>query len=130
MQELNIILVSKHRESLEKLAEALAQKEALTISVVESADQVFTEIASGRIDVVIAGDEVRGMSGLECVREVVRRNPFINCALVSQLYADEFHEATEGLGVFMQLPWSPGKEEAETIFSHLTKIYQLVSGQS
>ena len=130
MHKLTIILASKDGHSLENLAEALAEIEALTVSVAESAAQVFAEIGSGRVDVVIADGEIGDMSGLACIREVVRRNPFINCALVSQLYAEEFHEATEGLGIFMQLPWSPGKAEAEKIYAHLAKIYQLVPEQS
>ena len=129
MRELNILVAGSGGNSLANLAEALAEIEALSVSVVESATQVFAEIGTGRTDVVIVDEEVEGMSGLECIREVVRRNPFINCALVSQLYPDEFHKATEGLGVFLLLPWSPGKEEAEKIYSHLVKIYQLVPGQ-
>ena len=128
LRELNILLAGSGGNSLANLAETLAEIEALNVSVVASAAQVFAEIETGRTDVVIIDDEVEGMSGLECIREVVRRNPFINCALVSQLYPDEFHKATEGLGVFMQLPWFPGKEEAEKIYSHLAKIYQPVPG--
>jgi two-component SAPR family response regulator len=65
-----------------------------------------------RPQVIVIGEELSGESSLEFVKELVRRDPFINCALVSSLSPGNFHEKTEGLGVFMQLPAHPGAEEA------------------
>ena len=80
-----------------------------------------------RLRNALAADEVPGSTGLQVLRELVKRNPFVNCALVSSLYPAEFHEATEGLGVFMQLPLNPGAGSAREITAHLEKIYQIDS---
>ena len=46
----------------------------------------------------------------------------INCAVVSTLSSADFHEASEGLGILMQLPAEPGKKEADQLLEHLKKI--------
>ena len=46
--------------------------------------------------------------------------------MVSTLPAEEFHEVTEGLGVFMQLPVNPGAEEAAKMMQLLESINVLM----
>jgi hypothetical protein len=84
--------------------------------------EIYEAVAAGEVDGVIVDEEVEGGTGLDFIREFTPQNPFINCALVSSLYPDEFHEATEGYGVFMQIPPHPGREEAEQIGAHLARI--------
>ena len=59
---------------------------------------------------VVVGEELTDMRPVELVANLVRIRPTINCAMVSALGHDEFHEATEGLGVLMQLPPNPAAE--------------------
>ncbi len=120
-------MISSNPDSLHVLEQSLAEHERFTVARAESPDQVFSAVENDQVDVVIADDQVLGTSGLEFLRQLVKRNPFVNCALVSSLYPDEFHEATEGLGVFMQLPLSPGSQTAADICTHLEKIYRLDS---
>jgi hypothetical protein len=46
----------------------------------------------------------------------------INCAAISSLSHKDFHEASEGLGVLMQLPESPGRDDAAKLLEHLKTI--------
>lgn len=79
-----------------------------------------------RIDLVIVDEQLDDMDGIALVKQVVKINPLVNTALVSSLAADEFHEATEGLGVLMQLPSHPLESDAEALLAVLTKIGALM----
>lgn len=127
MNCLKVILVSSSPDSLKILEQSLGDNERFAVARQESPEALFSAIENDQVDVVIADDQVVGTTGLEFLRELVKRNPFINCALVSPLYPDEFHEATEGLGVFMQLPLNPGSQTAMDISTHLEKIYRFDS---
>lgn len=39
-------------------------------------------------------------------------NAMVNTAVVSPLSDEEFHEASEGLGILVRLPLEPGADEA------------------
>jgi len=52
----------------------------------------------------------------------------INCACVSPLPPEDFHETSEGLGVLMQLPVNPGKFEAEDLLKRLKNLKDLKAG--
>ncbi len=62
------------------------------------------------------------MTGLEFIKTVITQKPMVNCAAVSSLLPDDFHEASEGFGILMQLPPRPGGEHAEELLGHLKKI--------
>lgn len=79
------------------------------------------------VEVVIADEQLNGMSGIEFLQELVQVNPLINTAVVSSLLPEAFHEATEGLGVLMQLPPRPDSSHAEELFGTLARINQLLT---
>jgi DNA-binding NtrC family response regulator len=122
MKNLNLLLISKNKQRFSDLEQALAAHGQHRVRCCSKPEEVYQAIAAGKIDGVIVDEEVEGGTGLDFIRELTPRNPFVNCALVSSLYVDEFHEATEGYGVFMQIPPHPGLREAEKIGTHLSKI--------
>lgn len=124
MDKLNVILASKG-ETLFSAASVLTDDNRLNIIIVDSAEKALQVIKDTKIDVVAASEELQDMTGLQFISSVVAENPFINCALVSSLSPGDFHEATEGLGIFMQLPVNPGADSAKQMLSLLDKIYQL-----
>jgi hypothetical protein len=65
------------------------------------------------------------MTGLELIEKVISKNPMVNCAVVSRLAPDDFHRASEGLGILAQLPVRPGPKEAERLLGQLNKILNL-----
>ena len=71
---------------------------------------------------MIVDEQLDDMSGFAFVNQAVKVNPLVNTALVSALAADEFHEATEGLGILMQLPIQPRRKDAEALLAVLEKI--------
>ena len=49
----------------------------------------------------------------------------VNCAAVSSLLPDDFHQVSEGLGILMKLPAKPGPEYAKELLEHLKNILDL-----
>jgi predicted Fe-Mo cluster-binding NifX family protein len=73
-------------------------------------------------DLIVVDEDLGDMSGLTFVERLVAVNPMINCALVSSLSEKEYHEASEGLGVLMQLPTGPVRSDAKRLMDHLNQI--------
>ena len=122
---LHILLAGKEPDSFAEFNQELGKDQRLEVFQVDSAEQSRRIIRDDSIDVVVVAEELRDQNGLQFVRETVADNPFINCALVSPLYPREFHEQTEGLGLFMQLPISPDAAAAKKMLALLEKLNQL-----
>ncbi len=103
----------------------LKSNKRLTLTMVDSMEEGVRKLKEEQYDVVFAAEDLADTTGLEFISRIVEINPFINTALVSSLSSEDFHEATEGLGVFMQLPVNPDPESARQMLNLLNKIYQL-----
>lgn len=122
----SILLVGKDPASLAVFTDELSRDEGLKVSSVGSGQQAWDFLGGNKVDVVVADEELADGPGLLFVRELTKRQPLINCAMVSPLDPEEFHEVTEGLGVFMQLPVSPGTDEAAKMLQLLESINVLM----
>lgn len=120
-----MLLAGKEPDYFAEFSRELGKDQRLEIFQVDSAEQSRQIIRDAAVDVVVVAEELRDNKGLQFVREIVADNPFINCALVSPLYPQEFHEQTEGLGLFMQLPINPDAAAAKEMLALLEKLNQL-----
>ena len=125
MDNLNILFAGNEENALPSIASRLKADSRFAIVFVETADTALKVIRERKIDVAVVDTELKDITGLQLINAIVAENPFINCALVSSLPADEFHEETEGLGIFMQLPAAPRPEDADKMIALLEKIYSL-----
>ena len=126
MNGLNIILLSKEESTLASIASVLMAQRRFQVSCFSSAGDVWTYLQSNKLDVAVVSDVLQDCTGLQFIKNLVVKNPFVNCALTSPLSTDEFHEATEGYGVFMQLPVNPSAQVAYEMIERLDKIFELV----
>ena len=122
-----ITLVSEDIENLASFMEGFKTYhpgiELVTVAGGGTGLQWLTENSA---DVVIVDEQLGDMSGIDFVKQLVKKNPLINTAIVSQLNEEDFHHATEGLGVLMKLPFNPPAESAEQLFAILKKIGALL----
>jgi DNA-binding NtrC family response regulator len=126
MNRIHVILLSKEESSLAEVSSVFAAQSGFDVTWFSSAEQVWTFMQSTKIDVAVVSDLLEDCTGLQFIKKLVTKNPLVNCALMSPLSHDEFHEETEGYGIFMQLPVNPTPQSTNDMIEHLGKIYQLI----
>ena len=87
-----------------------------------SSDEAMEIITNKTIDLVVTDETLGDMTGLAFVEKLVKINPMINCAAVSALSKADYHEASEGLGILMQLPPQPSQSDGQALMAYLKKI--------
>ncbi|MBW2195720.1 MAG: response regulator [Deltaproteobacteria bacterium] len=125
---LKVLLVSLDKDSLSGLASGLAKHGDVELSRAESGIKALDMIADAAVDLVVADESLGDMTGLEFIGKLLSVNPMVNSALVSSLSHQDFHDASEGLGVLAQLPIRPGDEEAEGILQRLKDVKDITAG--
>lgn len=123
LEKLTILFLSKQHSLFAALSDALDADQRFALRHGDSAGFGLEAAGSGDVDIVVVAEELKDSSGLAFAKQLVMLNPLVNCALVSPLYPQEFHEQTEGLGLLMQLPGNPKKDDAERFVDVLEKIY-------
>jgi DNA-binding response OmpR family regulator len=118
------MLVGRDQISLTALKSGLAKSDVHLVHA-ESGGIGLSMIAEGNFDLVVADENLGDMTGLEFIKALVSKSPMVNCAALSSLASEDFHEASEGLGILMQLPVRPGQEHAEMLLEQLKKIITL-----
>ena len=98
------------------------------VTCLDSGQQTLDAVSEKKFDLLVADETLEDMSGLELIESVIMSQPMLNCAAVSSLSKEDYHEASEGLGVLMQLPSAPGREEADALMKHLNKIQSFKVG--
>lgn len=119
---LKLLLVSPDNNSLSGLASALKEQDDVELSTSESGEKALAMVSKKIFDLVVTDEELGDMTGLAMAKRLISLNPMINCVVVSSMPPDEFHEASEGLGLMDQLPVRPGAEDAEKLLLNLRHI--------
>jgi len=127
---LKLLLVTPDKDSLSAFASALTEHGDVDLFWAESGDDALGIVSNTTIDLVVTDEKLGDMTGLELANRLLAVNPMINCAAISHLSPEEFHEASEGLGIMAQLPVSPGKDQAEDLLRHLKNIKKLTAGMN
>lgn len=122
-----LLLVGEDFSSLESLGNALTEENSINVSWVHSGKEAVELVAGSMVDVVVTAEQLADGPALPFVQELIKKQPLVNCAMVSSLSHDEFHQATEGLGIFMQLPMTPGAGEATKMVELLESIRGLMA---
>ena len=123
-----ILLVTSEKEPFSKFDRVLKQKDNVELSWAATGQEALEALSDNPVDLVIVNENIGDMTGIEFMKKLLPINPMINCAAVSSLAPDEFHEASEGLGVLVQLPVDPGELEAEDLLKRLKNLKNLTAG--
>lgn len=125
---LNLLLVSREKGSLSGLASSLKKHNDVVLSCSESGEEALDKISKSPVDLVVTDQHLGDMTGLELVLKMLSINPMVNCAAISSLSHEDFHEAAEGLGLLAQLPPQPGEKEAGALLQQLRDLKNLTAG--
>ncbi|RLB03714.1 MAG: hypothetical protein DRG59_11355 [Deltaproteobacteria bacterium] len=120
------LLASNEKAALSDLADTLTKNDVST-EWTESGDKALFILDAKKFDLVVIDEKLSDMTGLDFAKKLIAVNPLINCALVSSLSPEDFHNASEGLGIVMQLPPLPNKEDTEKLLEHLSRILNMSS---
>jgi DNA-binding NarL/FixJ family response regulator len=123
------LLLTKDITRFSALMTGLQHRREIEVVSAATGTDGFLLLKGTQLDLVIVDEQLGDMDGIVFVKQLVKINPLINTAIVSVRTAEEFHEATEGLGVLMQLPTEPGAKDAGTLLAILGKIGILLQPQ-
>lgn len=125
---IKILLVTTESGPFSEFVAVLKKKDDVELFWALSGHKALETISSNPLDLVIVNEYIGDMTGIEFIKKLLPINPMINCAAVSPLAPEEFHEASEGLGVLVQLPVVPGEFEAEDLLKRLKNLKGLTAG--
>jgi len=122
---IRLLFVGLTADRFKKMTNALQEDRNVTIEQAGSGNNALAGLLKNPVDLVVAAEQLDDMNGLEFAEKLVAQNPMVNCALVSSLSEDDFHEASEGLGVLAKLPPAPGETEAADLLKKLRVVMGL-----
>jgi DNA-binding response OmpR family regulator len=116
-----ILIITQQADNFSRLAKGLS---AGKTNDIVWADSVATArpAAFGLVDLIIIDENLDGQSGLSIAKDMIRVNALAHLALVTTLSPEEFHEASEGLGVLAGLPPHPDEKDAEGLLIALAAL--------
>ena len=117
-----LLFVGSGVDTFAKMINALQADDRVVFSQAGSGKDALGELQKEPVHLVVAEEQLPDMSGLAFAEKLVVQNPMVNCALVSSLDADDFHEASEGLGILAKLPPEPDEAQAEDLLQKLESI--------
>lgn len=121
-----LLFVTRDQANFSDLSAGI-ENQGVTIHWAASGDQALKTIGIQSIDLVLTDETLGDMTGLDLIKRMVAINSMINYAAVSSLSKEAYHEASEGLGILMQLPATPGRADGQRLMAHLNQIQDLSS---
>jgi DNA-binding NtrC family response regulator len=122
---MHILMVSEKPSGLDALREGLLKQPQVQVDVVASVDEAMVRINEALPALVVMDEIVGGVPGKNLIEGMIKKNPFINTALVSPLSPEDFHEHTEGLGILMKVDKHAGESQAKDMVEQLQKLLSL-----
>ncbi len=117
-----ILIITQHADRFTKLADGLTTPKTHEVIWADSLEAARTA-ASGLVDLIIIDENLDGRSCMSIAKDMISVNAMAHLALVSALSSDEFHEASEGLGVLGNLPSHPDKKDADRLLNALAAFF-------
>ncbi|MDL1967412.1 MAG: response regulator [Deltaproteobacteria bacterium] len=124
---IHVLLVSSDKDFFTDFASNMGENVNLNISRAKSGGNALSMISANSFGLVVTDESLSDMTGLKFVEKLVSTNPMINCAAASSLSSKDFHAASEGLGILMQLPPRPNKIHAENLLQYLNNILKITN---
>ena len=121
-----LLMVTPDKAHFNEFALVLAQNDDVEVSWAETGQRALDMVSGMSFDLVVVDEKLGDMTGIEFIETLVSVNPMINCAAVSPLSSDEFHEVSEGLGILAQLPVLPGAKDSEDVLKRLNHLKKLL----
>jgi DNA-binding NtrC family response regulator len=117
-----ILLVSARKEELDPFIQGLQSGENVHLIQAETPEEALKTASSKGPAMAILDGSMGNDFGLDLAKEFLKLNAFINTAVMSDMDETVFHEKSEGLGVFAQLPLKPDGQHARALLFDFQKF--------
>ena len=122
---LQVVLATARPETWPHFVEALLSDPEVRLRQVASGTETLEAVRAAPPHLVIVDAGLPDTGPLELVQRLLMVNALVNTAVVSTLTDEEFHEASEGLGILSPLPSEPRGFEAAELLHKLRKVLGL-----
>lgn len=112
---MSILLVTPHAQALAAFAEALGSGSGLAVASVASWDEALAAMKAAPPQFMVLDQGLAEGAPLELALKALMVNAMVNLAVVSPLGEEEFHEASEGLGILAPVPVNPGAADGAAL---------------
>ncbi|MFA5110494.1 MAG: response regulator [Desulfobaccales bacterium] len=119
---LHIVLATARPEAMQAFAAALSSNPEVNLQQANSGAEALEAARASAPHLVIIDANLPDTAPLDLVQKLLMVNAMVNTAVVSPLSDDEFHEASEGLGILGRLPTEPGMEAASDLLHKLKMV--------
>ncbi len=119
---LRIVLATARPQTMQAFAAALSSNPEVHLQHVVSGAEVLEAARTADPHLVIIDFELPDTTPLDLVQKLLMVNALVNTVVVSTLSEEEFHEASEGLGVLGRLPKEPGESDAADLLHKLKTV--------
>jgi len=119
---LHIVLATARPKGMQAFAEALASNPEVNLQRVISGAEAFEAARTAAPHIVIIDADLPDIAPLDLVQKLLMVNAMVNTAVVSPLSDEEFHEASEGLGILGRLPNDPSMSDAGELLHKLRTV--------
>jgi len=117
-----ILLVTTRPDELRTFTQYLCHEPEVQLQQVPGRKETVEKVRHFSPHLVIIDNDLRDTGSLDLVRELLKINAMMNTAVISPLTDEQFHEASEGLGILCRLPLEPGKADARDLLEQLRII--------
>jgi DNA-binding response OmpR family regulator len=125
---IHLLLVTRNKTAFSDFSGEFIKRNGVSVAWADSGEGALSLVSEKRFDLVVTDEELGDMAGLVFAKKLVTQYPMVNCAAVSPLSEEAFHEASEGLGLQAKLPIPPGKKDARNLLERLLMIKGMTSG--
>ena len=122
---LRIVLVTARPKALRSFMETLSGSSQVQLHQAASGTDALSAVRSTTSQLVVIDQGLPDFQPLQLIPQLLAVDAMINTAVVSPLSDEEFHEASEGLGVLARVPPEPGREEALELLHKLHSVLGL-----
>ena len=107
---------------MQAFAAALSSNPEVNLQQVISGAEALEAARTSAPHLVIIDADLPDTAPLDLVQKLLMVNAMVNTAVVSPLSDEEFHEASEGLGILGRLPNDPGMSDAGELLHKLRTV--------
>ena len=119
---LRIVVATTRPHGLQAFTTALSSNPEVHLEFVSTEAEALEAVGTSAPQLVIIDQNLNDSGALELVPKLLRLNAMVNTAVVSSLSEEEFHEASEGLGVLGRLPEEPDGKDAADLLRKLKAV--------